>query len=124
MRVPPDRVLLARSAQRVIAMTTQTSVVFIAGAALPALIIALLATPVVRSSAARFGLIDLPGERKMHTSPTPRGGGIAIWLGVIVTFAAGQLILWYAMQSTANASIVPAFARPHLAGALAQSGKL
>lgn len=41
-------------------------------------------TPIVRRLAPALGLIDLPGHRKVHVTPTPRGGGIAIFLGVLV----------------------------------------
>ncbi|HEX7894321.1 MAG TPA: hypothetical protein VF447_09040, partial [Terriglobales bacterium] len=68
-------------------MASQSLLLFIAGSLLPSFIVALLATYVVRASAARWGLIDLPGERKVHVTPTPRGGGLAIWLGVVGTFA-------------------------------------
>lgn len=105
-------------------MTTDSYIVFLAGAVLPPLAIALVATAFVRRWAARFGLIDLPGERKVHTSPTPRGGGVAIWLGVVGTFAAAQLALWYVEQSSSGNGLIPAFARPHLAGIWAQSLKL
>jgi UDP-GlcNAc:undecaprenyl-phosphate GlcNAc-1-phosphate transferase len=98
--------------------------IFIAGSVLPGLVIALLATALVRRYAPRLGLLDLPGERKVHTTPTPRGGGLAIWLGVVATFAAGQCVVWYASHSAAAQAIVPEFARPHLSGIQAQSGKL
>lgn len=57
-------------------------------------------TPVVRWLAPALGLIDLPGHRKVHVQPTPRGGGIAIFLGwaipiialsTLVAFAPGAL---------------------------------
>jgi len=38
----------------------------------------------VRKLAPSLGLIDLPGHRKVHVQPTPRGGGIAIFLGLFV----------------------------------------
>ncbi len=41
-------------------------------------------TPIVRRLAPTLGLIDLPGHRKVHVTPTPRGGGIAIFLGVLI----------------------------------------
>ena len=41
-------------------------------------------TPLVRRLAPALGLIDLPGDRKVHVIPTPRGGGIAIFLGVLI----------------------------------------
>jgi UDP-GlcNAc:undecaprenyl-phosphate GlcNAc-1-phosphate transferase len=34
--------------------------------------------------APRLGLVDAPSPRKVHDRPTPRGGGIAIYLGVVV----------------------------------------
>jgi UDP-N-acetylmuramyl pentapeptide phosphotransferase/UDP-N-acetylglucosamine-1-phosphate transferase len=45
----------------------------------------------------RRGLIDLPGQRRSHTAPTPRGGGVGIVASVGVVLAAlavrGQLPL-------------------------------
>jgi UDP-GlcNAc:undecaprenyl-phosphate/decaprenyl-phosphate GlcNAc-1-phosphate transferase len=56
------------------------------GQILPWLLIALLTaaagsfllTPVVRRVAIRFDAIDLPGHRRVNTSPVPRGGGVAV----------------------------------------------
>ncbi|MEX2173707.1 MAG: MraY family glycosyltransferase [Pirellulaceae bacterium] len=97
---------------------------FVAGSIVPPLVIALLATYVVRRYAAGWGLLDQPGERKVHTAPTPRGGGLAIWLGVVGTFAIGQLALVLVTSVPAVAAIVPEFARPHLPGIWSQAGKL
>lgn len=48
------------------------------------LIVTLLATPYVIRMAHRFAAIDQPGdERRIHTKPTPRWGGIAMYLGVL-----------------------------------------
>lgn len=105
-------------------MASQSLLLFVAGSVLPSLIVALVATYVVRKCAAAWGLIDLPGERKVHTTPTPRGGGLAIWLGVVGTFAAAQFVLVLAAKLPALQALVPEFARPHLAGLWAQSGKL
>jgi len=49
-----------------------------------ALVIALLATPIARTLAWRIGAIDEPRERGLHQFPTPRLGGLAILLAVIV----------------------------------------
>jgi UDP-GlcNAc:undecaprenyl-phosphate GlcNAc-1-phosphate transferase len=106
------------------AMSLNVLLIVVAGSVLPPLIVSLLATYVVRGWASSLGLIDLPGERKVHTTPTPRGGGLAIWLGVVGTFAAGQLALWYVTRTSGGEASVPAFAREHLAGIWAQSGKL
>ena len=40
----------------------------------------LLLTPWVRSAARRFGAIDPPDERKVHGTPIPRLGGLAIFI--------------------------------------------
>lgn len=42
---------------------------------------------VVKRYGASIGLIDKPGFRKIHTVPIPTGGGLGIWLGVVVPFA-------------------------------------
>jgi len=105
-------------------MSFHSLLVFVAGSLLPSLMVALLATYVVRRNASKWGLIDLPGARKVHTTPTPRGGGLAIWLGVMGTFAAAQLILLLAGSVPAIAELIPAFAREHTSGIWAQSPKL
>src|SRR6187399_162058 len=97
-------------------MEFKSLLLFVAGSVLPSFFVALVATYFVRRNAARFGLIDLPNERKVHTTPTPRGGGLAVWLGVVGTFAVAQLLLWYA-KTTGGEAIVPEFAKQHLAGA-------
>ncbi|HEY8691245.1 MAG TPA: MraY family glycosyltransferase [Chloroflexota bacterium] len=51
-------------------------------ALLGALIVSTLATPLVRAFALRWGAMDVPGDRKIHTSPIPRLGGLAIWVGL------------------------------------------
>jgi UDP-GlcNAc:undecaprenyl-phosphate GlcNAc-1-phosphate transferase len=51
----------------------------------------ILLTPMVRSAARRLGAIDPPDERKVHSSPTPRLGGIAIFisfhLGLLLSYS-------------------------------------
>ncbi len=49
-----------------------------------ALIGVVLATPVVRRVAWRYGFIDQPSFRKVHATPMPRLGGLAIYAGFIV----------------------------------------
>jgi UDP-GlcNAc:undecaprenyl-phosphate GlcNAc-1-phosphate transferase len=53
------------------------------------MVIALLATPVMRALAWRIGAIDEPRERGLHQRATPRLGGLAILLAVAV----GTLVL-------------------------------
>lgn len=47
----------------------------------------------VKRNAIALGLMDLPNERKVHTMPIPRGGGLGVWLGVLAVFAIGTLAL-------------------------------
>lgn len=105
-------------------MTPSSLLLFVAGTVLPSLIVSLGATYVVRWQAARWGLIDLPGERKVHTSPTPRGGGLAIWLGVVATFAAAQVLLVVVTTIPAAQALVPDLVWTHRDGLWQQSGKL
>ncbi len=105
-------------------MNPLSLLVFVAGSLLPSFLIALMATYVVRANAGRFGLIDLPSERKVHTTPTPRGGGLAVWFGVMATFAAAQLVLWYVSKSSSGESLVPEFAKRHIGGAAAKAAEL
>jgi UDP-N-acetylmuramyl pentapeptide phosphotransferase/UDP-N-acetylglucosamine-1-phosphate transferase len=54
---------------------TKYFVLFIAG-----FLFSILLTPSVRSAARRLGAIDPPDERKVHGTPTPRLGGLAIFI--------------------------------------------
>ncbi len=57
--------------------------------AITATIIAFLVTPIVIKLAWKFGLVDDPKINKhpkvIHTKPTPRGGGLAIFIAILVT---------------------------------------
>jgi len=62
---------------------------------LPPAIAALLAfvlTPASRAIALRLGVVDSPGPRKIHDTPVPRMGGLAVVLAVIVALALTVLI--------------------------------
>jgi len=50
------------------------------------LIIALIATPYVKRFAEKIGAVDAPNQRKVHTRIMPRMGGLAIYLGYLVSF--------------------------------------
>lgn len=64
----------------------------VTGQTIPWLLVALLAaaaisfvlTPLVRRVAVRFDAVDLPGHRRVNTSPVPRGGGVAVAAAFIV----------------------------------------
>jgi len=56
--------------------------------ALLSFLLALLITPLVRNAARRWNLVDRPdAHRKLHQSPVPRVGGIAIALSFVGAFA-------------------------------------
>ena len=52
----------------------------------------LLATPLVRRMAVRFGAIDRPSDRKVHPKPTPTLGGVGILVGVLVGLGVAYLV--------------------------------
>ena len=53
---------------------------------------AFVATPVVRRLATRFGAIDHPSDRKVHPTPTPTLGGVALWFAVLVGLGVAALL--------------------------------
>ena len=68
-------------------MTIQLPIVGATLAALAiAVVVALIATPVVRALAFKIGAVDVPkDERRMHSHPIPRMGGLAIFFGFILS---------------------------------------
>ena len=58
--------------------------VFLAIAA--ATVISFAFTPIVKSFAVKVGAMDVPGEaRRVHDHPIPRMGGMAIFLGFLIS---------------------------------------
>lgn len=51
-------------------------------------------TPWVREAAWRLGIVDQPSDRRLHDSPTPRGGGIAVAVGVHAACLMAFLLPW------------------------------
>lgn len=62
------------------------------GVLLASALTTMLATPMVRWLASRFGAIDRPSDRKVHPKPTPTLGGLAIWLGVMAGLTVASFI--------------------------------
>jgi UDP-GlcNAc:undecaprenyl-phosphate/decaprenyl-phosphate GlcNAc-1-phosphate transferase len=58
-----------------------------------ALVVALVATPLVRGVAQRRGLLDQPGGRKVHSVPIPRLGGVAMVIAFGVAVLAAQIAI-------------------------------
>ena len=62
------------------------------GVFLTSAVAALVATPLIRRLAARFGAIDRPSDRKVHPRPTPTLGGLALWFSVLVGLGVAGLM--------------------------------
>jgi len=58
-------------------MTAHIAVFFVA------LGLSLVATPLVRHVAIRLGVLDMPGDRKIHASPIPLLGGVAVYVAFV-----------------------------------------
>ena len=55
-------------------------------ALLVALVVSFLMTPIVKTFAYKVGAIDVPKDaRRMHKTPIPRLGGLAIFIGFMVS---------------------------------------
>src|SRR5947209_10428498 len=52
-----------------------------------ALTVSFTLTPVIRNFAIRRGLVDEPDERRIHLTPMPRIGGVAIFISFVVSAA-------------------------------------
>src|SRR5215472_2463540 len=52
----------------------------------------LLLTPFARRLAFRLGAIDRPGERRVHSVPVPRFGGIVIYLAMGLSLALVSMV--------------------------------
>ena len=63
-----------------------------ASAFLGALLLTLVLTPIVRELNRRLGMVDKPDPRRINKVPIPRGGGLALVLGVTLSYAAFLLI--------------------------------
>jgi UDP-GlcNAc:undecaprenyl-phosphate GlcNAc-1-phosphate transferase len=78
----------------------------------------------MRSLAPRWGLMDQPAARKVHLVPTPLGGGIGIWLGVVLPLVGALAIAWVIPALPFLTNLLPAQILPHLDGVRYRSGTL
>ena len=82
-----------------------------------ALALSAAATGLMRRWAPRWGLVDAPdAARKVHTTPTPLGGGVAVWLAVAAPLLGGVVAATALRQGWAPLSLAPNELRPHLSG--------
>jgi UDP-GlcNAc:undecaprenyl-phosphate/decaprenyl-phosphate GlcNAc-1-phosphate transferase len=66
---------------------------FFCSAFAAALVTTLLALPLWRRWCWRINLVDDPGRRKIHDTPVPLAGGLAVLTGLLLPLAAGALTL-------------------------------
>ncbi|MBF0588093.1 MAG: glycosyltransferase family 4 protein [Magnetococcales bacterium] len=74
------------------------SVLWIGGLALAALGIAWRVAHRLCDPASRFHLLDAPNHRSLHENPTPRGGGLGILLGFVLSWG----VLWLLIEPAAG----------------------
>ncbi|MEW6027311.1 MAG: MraY family glycosyltransferase [Planctomycetota bacterium] len=58
-------------------------------------VVTLVLVPLVRKVSLAIDFVDIPGERKVHREPMALGGGIAIFLGIIITFTLALLCAYF-----------------------------
>nr|WP_286177494.1 MraY family glycosyltransferase [Rhodopirellula sp. JC639] len=79
----------------------------IALAVIPPMLISLVSLYPVRRNAVRLGLVAQPVGHSTHTHATPLGGGIGIWLGIIVPMTLGTILVLIADRVPMVAGVVP-----------------
>jgi UDP-GlcNAc:undecaprenyl-phosphate GlcNAc-1-phosphate transferase len=89
-----------------------------------AFVVSIVTTRLMRTLSPRWGLIDQPAARKVHVTPTPLGGGIGIWAGVVIPIALAQAVVFWLSGPEQLPDWLPEEIRPHLAGVTFRSGKL
>ena len=105
---------------------------------LTALLVSWSICRLIRRFAPKLGLIDKPGERKIHQNPIPTGGGLGVWLGVLTPFLALTAAALGLGDLTENGAVdpatstlwgvplsrFPAFFATHIGGVGLQLGRL
>lgn len=64
-------------------VATAPLVVYLVLVFLTAFVLALILTPLTARLAVRWGMLDRPAPRRVHSSPTPRHGGVPIFIAFI-----------------------------------------
>jgi UDP-GlcNAc:undecaprenyl-phosphate GlcNAc-1-phosphate transferase len=81
-------------------------------------VLSVILCALMRRIAPAIGLVDKPGGRKAHAKVTPLGGGVAIWLAVVVVLAIGAMGVYF------ESSWLPPALRVHVGGLKERSGEL
>ena len=85
--------------------------------------LSMVCTRMMRRVSPRLGLVDHPGERKVHEKSTPGGGGVAIFLGVWLPVVVAVAVCLLLEQGRIGLPVWSAL-ESHAAGVLSQLGKL
>ena len=75
-----------------VSLTLTNFALLLSGAIIPAAVTSFVVVALLRRWAPRLGLVDQPGTRKVHVQPIPLGGGLGIWVGLILPFIVGSVI--------------------------------
>lgn len=83
----------------------------------------------IKKIAPSIGLVDKPGFRKIHETPIPTGGGLGVWLGVLVPISVITLAaLGYNVEKETILGVsltrFPQFVATHIGGVAARLGQL
>lgn len=69
-------------------------------------VVVLLATPLIRKTAFRLNILDIPNRRKPHKQPVPLLGGLAITAGLLTGFLLDKSCFSYFYALTAGGGII------------------
>lgn len=79
-----------------------------AGVFAQALVVSLALTPLARRWGERWGMMDAPGERKIHHVVIPRSGGVAIFAAFVGVLVVDLLVFWLVVSGdTHGAGLAP-----------------
>ncbi|QDU58504.1 glycosyltransferase family 4 protein [Aeoliella mucimassa] len=85
-------------------MLDSTTIIVYLIAGVGSFLLSLMITPIVRATSHRLGFVDKPDRRrKAHKAPVALGGGVAVFLGLVVSMA---VVFGYA--TFANATLITA----------------
>lgn len=90
----------------------------------PPCILAWLLLFAVRRIAPKFGLVDRPSARKVHTQPTALGGGLGVWLGVLATLGTALAIAHFSQSFDGLLQSLPESITEQLPGVKLRTGAL
>lgn len=94
---------------------------FLLGTMIPSFLVSYCMLFAIRKGAVQLGLLDRPGQRKVHAHPIPLGGGLGIWAGLFLTFALGSVAVFF-VEGTED--WIPQSLQPHWPGLRRQAGQL